>query len=252
MRSTNSGSCYCLYLHEPVTAWRLKIFYGYYFFFLKQLNTVKERYLWPEFWKKTKQKSLIFFLLKPLIPTPQSWEQGEVILRELRVGSCEGIGRWVFNVRPCLCWGLSHLWSATSAAGLLQAPSSHPMTWLGWKSGARSAAGRAISALSAGLLAVARAEVTGCVRCRGPRHARLEQSFLSEWKTSERKGSEEIDRNHNFMGVAINRQAKPELQESCAERLLLRVSQGPREDNNQQIGQGRGEKCLNCCSDLSV
>lgn len=114
------------------------------------------------------------------------------------------------------------------------------------------AAGRAISALAAGLLAVAGAEVTGCVRCQGPRHARLKQRFLGEWKTSERKGSEEIDRNHNFMGVAINRQAKPELQESRAERRLLRVSQGPKEDNNQQIGQGRGEKCLNCCSDLSV
>lgn len=92
--------------------------------------------------KKKKEKKLYILSLQafdpdsPVVGTRRNhllW----TVSRKLR-----GNRQMSLNVRPCLYWGLSHLWSVTNAAGLLQAPGSLQMTLLEWKSGARSAAGR--------------------------------------------------------------------------------------------------------------
>lgn len=103
------------------------------------------------------------------------------------------------KARPCLCWGLSHLWSVPRAAGLLQAPSSHQMTFLQGQP-------RAFPSPP---------EQGGSRPAPGARVPNVCQ--MGEGKTSgDERGLEGIDQNHNFMGVAINSQAKPKLQKSSA------------------------------------
>lgn len=150
------------------------------------------------------------------------------------------------NVRPCLYWGLSHLWSVTNAAGLLQAPSSHQMTWLEWKSEACSAAAKGWflpcshalkvihSLLNQGETGL-KANWCSCYSC-------FQRVRLDKWKTSEKKVSEEIDRNHNFMGVAINSRAKAELQKRAVRSGCYLVFLKILKETAVEIGSWRGEE----------
>lgn len=163
------------------------------------------------------------------------------------------------NVRPCLYWGLSHLWSVTNAAGLLPAPGSHQMIWLEWKSGEDNA-----QLMEKGDLVL--------VVCMGMFHpwphqgeswtrdhlmfsvllfptSRVGAAVLGQMENFREKGVWRDCYTHEIM-VLINKQPSQAwaAQNGCC-LVFLKVL-----NSNQKIGRwrGGGKKSLNCCNDMSV